>query len=175
MRGFSTMTGLALWLSLGAIAANACDDGARQAAPLKLQLQMQRENAQAAGAPNGTSGRITGIVADPAALAVLSTDLAILDLGAPDCPPKVEISAIFTTSAAGKFEYLIGTSAGPNEHGVLEAKKVGNSYRAQAALTIAPIKSGTLKVHAIARGFPASEAAVSKVYACNGPQQLRAN
>jgi hypothetical protein len=113
-----------------------------------------------------TSGRITGIAVDPADFAVLSTDLAILDLGAPNCPPKVEISAIFTTSKAGKFEYLIGTSAGPNKHGVLEAKKVGNSYRAQAALTITPIKSGELKVHAIALGFPDSEAAASKVYAC---------
>ena len=117
--------------------------------------------------PTGsTSGRITGIVADPASFAVLSTDLVILDLGAPNCPPKVEISAIFTTSKAGKFKYLIGTSAGPNKHGVLEAKKVGNAYRAQAALTIDHIESGELKVHAIANGFPESEAAVSKVYAC---------
>ena len=116
--------------------------------------------------PTGsTSGRITGIVADPASFAVLSTDLVILDLGPPNCPPKVEISAIFNTSKPGKFKYLIGTSAGPNKHGVLEAKKVGNSYRAQAALTI-HIKSGELKVHAIANGFPESEAAVSKVYAC---------
>jgi len=113
-----------------------------------------------------TSGRITGIVADPASFAVLSTDLVILDLGAPNCPPKVEISAIFNTSKPGKFKYLIGASAGPNKHGVLEAKKVGNSYRAQAALTIDHIKSGELKVHAIANGFPESEAAVSKVYAC---------
>ena len=117
--------------------------------------------------PTGsTSGRITGIVADPASFAVLSTDLVILDLGAPNCPPKVEISAIFNTSKPGKFKYLIGASAGPNKHGVLEAKKVGNSYRAQAALTIDHIKSGELKVHAIANGFPESEAAVSKVYAC---------
>ena len=106
--------------------------------------------------------------------AVLSTDLVILDLGAPNCPPKVEISAIFTTSKAGKFKYLIGTSAGPNKHGVLEAKKVGNSYRAQAALTVAPIKSGELKVHAIANGFPDFEAAVSKVYKC-GVDSLKAN
>ena len=117
--------------------------------------------------PTGsTSGRITGIVADPVSFAVLSTDIVILDLGAPNCPPKVEISAIFNTSKPGKFKYLIGTSAGPNKHGVLEAKKVGNSYRAQAALTIDHIKSGELKVHAIANGFPESEAAVSKVYAC---------
>ncbi len=149
MRSVSTMAALGLWLSLGALAADACDD-------------------------NGTSGRITGIAADPAPLAVLSTDLVILDLGAPNCPPKVEISAIFTTSKAGKFKYLIGTSAGPNKHGVLEAKKVGNSYRAQAALTVAPIKSGELKVHAIANGFPDSEAAVSKVYKC-GVDSLKAN
>jgi hypothetical protein len=149
MRSVSTMAALGLWLSLGALAADACDDG-------------------------GTSGRITGIAADPAALAVLSTDLVILDLGPPNCPPKVEISAIFTTSKAGKFKYLIGTSAGPNKHGVLEAKKVGNSYRAQAALTVAPIKSGELKVHAIANGFPDSEAAVSKVYKC-GVDNLKAN
>ena len=117
--------------------------------------------------PTGsTSGRITGIVADPASFAVLSTDLVILDLGAPNCPPKVEISAIFNTSKPGKFKYLIGTSAGPNKHGVLEAKKVGNSYRAQAALTIEPIKSGEFKVHAIANGFPKSEAATSKLYKC---------
>jgi hypothetical protein len=123
----------------------------------------------------GTSGRITGIAADPApaSFAVLSTDLVILDLGPPNCPPKVEISAIFTTSKAGKFKYVIGTSAGPNKHGVLEAKKVGNSYRAQAALTIDHIKSGELKVHAIANGFPESEAAVSKVYAC-GAGSLKA-
>ena len=98
----------------------------------------------------------------------------ILDLGPPNCPPKVEISAIFTTSKAGKFKYLIGTSAGPNKHGVLEAKKVGNSYRAQAALTVAPIKGGELKVHAIANGFPDSEAAVRKVYKC-GVDSLKAN
>jgi hypothetical protein len=149
MRSVSTMAALGLWLSLGALAADACDDG-------------------------GTSGRITGIAADSAALTVLSTDLVILDLGPPNCPPKVEISAIFTTSKAGKFKYLIGTSAGPNKHGVLEAKKVGNSYRAQAALTVAPIKSGELKVHAIANGFPDSEAAVSKVYKC-GVDNLKAN
>ena len=121
-----------------------------------------------------TSGRITGIVADPASFAVLSTDLVILDLGAPNCPPKVEISAIFNTSKPGKFKYLIGASAGPNKHGVLEAKKVGNSYRAQAALTIDHIKSGELKVHAIANGFPDSEAAVSKVYKC-GAGSLKTN
>jgi len=117
----------------------------------------------------GTSGRITGIAVDPApgaSFAVLSTDLTILDLGAPNCPPKVEISAIFNTNMPGKFKYVIGTSAGPNKHGVLEAKKVGNSYRAQAALTIEPIKSGALKVHAIANGFPKSEAATSKLYKC---------
>jgi hypothetical protein len=136
MRSVSTIAALGLWLSLGALAADACDD-------------------------SGTSGRITGIATDPASLAVLSTDLVILDLGPPN-----EISAIFTTSKAGKFKYVIGTSAGPNKHGVLEAKKVGNSYRAQAALTVAPIKSGELKVHAIANGFPDSEAAVSKVYKC---------
>ena len=125
--------------------------------------------------PTGsTSGRITGIVADPASFAVLSTDLVILDLGPPNCPPKVEISAIFNTSKPGKFKYLIGASAGPNKHGVLEAKKVGNSYRAQAALTIDHIKSGELKVHAIANGFPDSEAAVSKVYKC-GLDGLKAN
>jgi hypothetical protein len=147
MRSVSTMAALGLWLSLGALAADA-DDG-------------------------GTSGRITGIATDPASLAVLSTDLVILDLGPPNCPPKVEISAIFTTSKAGKFKYVIGTSAGPNKHGVLEAKKVGNSYRAQATLTVAPIKSGELKVHAIANGFPDSEAAVSKVYKC-GVDSLKA-
>jgi hypothetical protein len=127
--------------------------------------------------PTGsTSGRITGIVADPApaSFAVLSTDLVMLDLGAPNCPPKVEVSAIFNTNMPGKFKYVIGTSAGPNKHGVLEAKKVGNSYRAQAALTIEPIKSGELKVHAIANGFPESEAAVSKVYTC-GAGSLKAN
>ena len=125
--------------------------------------------------PTGsTSGRITGIVADPASFAVLSTDLVILDLGAPNCPPKVEISAIFNTSKPGKFKYLIGASAGPNKHGVLEAKKVGNSYRAQAALTIDHIKSGELKVHAIANGFAGSEAAVSKVYTC-GVDSLKTN
>ena len=127
--------------------------------------------------PTGsTSGRITGIAVDPApgsSFAVLSTDLVILDLGAPNCPPKVEISAIFNTNMPGKFKYVIGTTAGPNKHGVLEAKKVGNSYRAQAALTIAPIKSGALKVHAIANGFPESEAAVSKVYTC-GANGLKA-
>jgi hypothetical protein len=124
----------------------------------------------------GTSGRITGIVADPASasFAVLSTDLVILDLGAPNCPPKVEISAIFNTNMPGTFKYVIGTSAGPNKHGVLKAKKVGNSYRAQAALTIEPIKSGELKVHSMALGFPDSEAAVSKVYKC-GADSLKAN
>ena len=135
----------AVGLSLGAMAADACQD-----------------------ATGGTSGRITGIVADPApaSFAVLSTDLVMLDLGAPNCPPKVEISAIFNTNMPGVFKYVIGTSAGANKHGVLKAKKVGNSYRAQAALTIEPIKSGELKVHAIANGFPESEAAVSKVYKC---------
>ena len=157
MRSVSTVAALGLWLSLGALAADACDDGSTQAGPA-----------------GGASGRITGIAADPASLAVLSTDLVILDLGPPNCPPKVEISAIFTTSKAGKFKYVIGTSAGPNKHGVLEAKKVGNSYRAQAALTVAPIKSGELKVHAIANGFPDSEAAVSNVYKC-GADGLKAN
>jgi hypothetical protein len=127
--------------------------------------------------PTGSaSGRITGIAADPApaSFAVLSTDLVILDLGAPNCPPKVEISAIFNTNMPGMFKYVIGTSAGPNKHGILKAKKVGNAYRAQAALTIEPIKSGELKVHAIANGFPVSEAAVSKIYKC-GVGSLKAN
>jgi hypothetical protein len=155
MRGVSIATALGLMLALGALAAEACDDSK---APT-----------------GGTSGRIAGIVVDPAPapFAVLSTDLEILDLGAPNCPPKVEISAIFTASKPGKFKYVIGTSAGPNKHGVLEAKKVGNSYRAQAALTVEPIKSGELKVHAIANGFPESEAAVSKVYKC-GTASLKA-
>ena len=147
MRSFSAIA-LGAWL-LSAATVTSADTGGEQPA-------------------GGTSGRITGIAVDPApaSFAVLSTDLVILDLGAPNCPPKVEISAIFNTNMPGVFNYVIGTSAGPNKHGVLEAKKVGNSYRAQAALTIEPIKSGELKVHAMANGFPDSEAAVSKVYKC---------
>lgn len=172
MRSVSAVA-IMLGLSLGAMTAVACDDdGSGQPGPLKLQMRMQHENAE--GPTGSTSGRITGIVADPAAFAVLSTQLVILDLGPPACPGKVEISAIFTTSKPGKFHYLIGTSAGPNKHGTLDAKKVGNAYRAQAALTIDPVKSGELKVHAIAQGFPDSEAAVSKVYDC-GAGSLRAN
>lgn len=146
MRAVSSIAALGLMLALGTLAAKACDDNA----------------------PNGTSGRITGIAADPApaTFAVLSTDLVILDLGPPDCPPKVEVSAIFNTNMPGVFKYVIGTTAGANKHGVLKAKKVGNAYRAQAALTIEPIESGELKVHAMANGFPDSEAAVSKVYTC---------
>ncbi|HKP22484.1 MAG TPA: hypothetical protein VJV39_01360 [Dongiaceae bacterium] len=39
--------------------------------------------------------------------------------------------------------------------------------KTQAALTSDHIQTGELKVHAIANGFPESEAAVSKVYKCN--------
>ena len=161
MRSVSTMAALGFILALGALAAEACDTNSAK---------------PTGNTSNGTSGRITGIVTDPASasFAVLSTDLVILDLGAPNCPPKVEISAIFNTNMPGTFKYVIGTSAGPNKHGVLKAKQVGNSYRAQAALTVAPIKSGELKVHAIANGFPEFEAEVSKVYKC-GVDGLKAN
>ena len=126
--------------------------------------------------PTGsTSGRITGIVADTAAFAVLShLFLRSSILARRTARPRSRSWPFSTPATPGKFKYVIGTSAGPNKHGVLEAKKVGNAYRAQAALTIDHIESGELKVHAIANGFPDSEAAVSKVYKC-GVDGLKAN
>jgi hypothetical protein len=161
MRRFSAIA-LGLCLTFGATAAHADN----------LQMQMQHENADDAG--GGTCGRITGIVVDPAAFKVLSTDLKILGLSAQGCPAKAVISATFTANAPGKFHYVIGTTLGPNKHGVLEAKKVGNLYRAQTTLPVDVIKSGTLKVHAMALDFPESEAAVSAAYGC-GVGGLKAN
>lgn len=152
MRGFSVVI---LAICFSAAIANADN----------LQIQMQHENT---GAGTGaTSGRITGIVVDPAAFQVLSTDLQILGLHEQGCPAHAVITATFTTNALGKFHYLIGTSLGPNQHGVLEAKQSGNLYRAQATLPIDVVKSGTIKVHAIAPDFPDSEAAIKKAYGCS--------
>jgi hypothetical protein len=161
MRRSSTVV-LGVCLVFGAIPAHADN----------LQMQMQHENADDAG--GGPSGRITGIVVDPAAFKVLSTDLKILGLSAQGCPAKAVISATFIANAPGKFHYVIGTTLGPNKHGVLEAKKVGNLYRAQTTLPVDVIKSGTLKVHAIALDFPESEAVISEAYGC-GVGGLKAN
>jgi hypothetical protein len=161
MRRFSTVV-LGFCLMFGAIAAHADN----------LQMQMQHENADDAG--GGTSGRITGIVVDPAVFKVLSTDLKILGLHAQGCPAKAVISATFIANAPGKFHYVIGTTLGPNKHGVLEVKKVGNLYRAQTTLPVDMVKSGTLKVHAMALDFPESEAAVGEAYGC-GVGGLKAN
>jgi len=159
MRGLS-ISAVVLSLALGAASGRADN----------LQIQMQHENMPANG---GTSGRVTGIVADPAdpvllaPFAVLSTNLTIVGNFDHDCPAKAIISAIFTTNQVGKFDYVIGTSFGPNKHGTLVSKKVGNSYRVQAALEFDVIKSGLLKVHAIANGFPATEAEADAAFDCN--------
>ena len=159
MRGLS-ISAVVLSLVLGAASGRADN----------LQIQMQSESMDAAG---GASGRITGIVADPAnpvlpaPFAVLSTQLTIVGNFDHDCPAKAIISAIFTTNQVGKFDYVIGTSFGPNKHGTLESKKVGNSYRVQAALEFDVTKSGLLKVHAIANDFPATEAKTDAKFVCD--------
>jgi hypothetical protein len=167
MRGFSALV-LGFCLAFGATAAPADN----------LQIQVQHENQDDAG--GSVSGRITGIVADPAdpvlpaPFAVLSTQLTIVGNFDHDCPAKAIISAIFTTNQSGKFDYVIGTSFGPNKHGTLVSKKVGNSYRVQAALEFDVAKSGLLKVHAIATGFPKTEAKAEAQFDCKA-EKLDAN
>lgn len=140
-------------------------------------LQMHPGNTDAAA---GTSGRITGIVVDPvdpilpAPFAVLSTQLTVVGNFDHDCPAKAIISAIFTTNQVGKFDYVIGTSFGPNKHGTLVSKRVGNSYRVQAALEFDVARSGLLKVHAIATDFPKSEAKAEAQFDCKA-KWLNAN
>lgn len=167
MRGLS-LSAVVLFLALGAASGRADN----------LQIRMQHENMP--GATGTTSGRVTGIVADPAEpvlpapFAVLSTELTIVGNFDHDCPAKAIISAIFTTNQVGVFDYVIGTTLGPNKHGTLKSKKVGNSYRIQAALEFDVTESALLKVHAIATDFPATEAKAAAKFTClNGG--LKAN
>jgi len=102
---------------------------------------------------------------------VTSMDLQIIGTDADGCPAKATVSATFIANMPGKFDYLIGTSLGPNKHGVLEAKKVGNVYSAQQTLDLDVTESGELKVHAIALDFPNSAAEAAKAYDCAGPEE----
>jgi len=164
MRGLS-LSAIVLSLALGAASGRADN----------LQIRMQHENmpGNTPGATGTTSGRVTGIVADPAEpvlpapFAVLSTELTIVGNFDHDCPAKAIISAIFTTNQVGVFDYVIGTTLGPNKHGTLKSKKVGNSYRVQAALEFDVTESALLKVHAIATDFPATEAKAAAKFICN--------
>jgi hypothetical protein len=99
---------------------------------------------------------------------VTSTDLKIISLAGKGCPTKAFVTATFTTNKPGTFKYFIGTSLDKSKSGQLEAKKVGNVYRAQETLTVDVTKSGKLTAHARPVDFPAASAFTSKAYNCTG-------
>lgn len=99
---------------------------------------------------------------------VTSTDLKIISLAGNGCPTKAFVTATFTANKPGTFNYFIGTSLNKNKSGQLEAKKVGNAYRAQETLTVDITKSGKLTAHARPVDFPAASAFTSKAYNCAG-------
>jgi hypothetical protein len=104
---------------------------------------------------------------------VISTELSIIGTGDKGCPAKAFIAATFITNKPGKFRYFIGTSVNKNKSGELEAKKVGNIYRAQETMTLDIVKSGKLVVHARAVDFPASSAFANKPYNCTGVKPVQ--
>jgi hypothetical protein len=99
---------------------------------------------------------------------VTSTDLKIISLAGKGCPTKAFVTATFTTNKPGTFKYFIGTSLDKSKSGQLEAKKVGNVYRAQETLTVDVTKSGKLTAHARPVDFPSASAFTSKAYNCAG-------
>jgi len=99
---------------------------------------------------------------------VIKTELKIINIAGKACPTKAFVTATFFANKPGTFKYLIGTSFGPNQHGIAQAKKVGNVYRAQETLTVDVTKSGTLKAHAVANDFPEAEGKASKAFNCTG-------
>ena len=104
---------------------------------------------------------------------VTSTELSIIGTGEKGCPAKAFIAATFITNKPGKFRYFIGTSVNENKSGELEAKKVGNIYRAQETMTLDIVKSGKLIVHARAADFPAAGAFANKSYNCTGVRPVQ--
>src|SRR4029453_7928144 len=78
---------------------------------------------------------------------VTKTDLKIISLQGKGCPTKAFVTATFIANKPGTFKYFIGTSLNKNKSGELEAKKVGNVYRAQETLTVDITKSGKLTAH----------------------------
>lgn len=99
---------------------------------------------------------------------VTSTDLKIIGLEGKGCPTKAFVTATFIANKPGTFKYFIGTSLNKTKSGQLEAKKVGNVYRAQETLTVDITKSGKLTAHARPVDFPAASAFTSKAYNCGG-------
>jgi hypothetical protein len=99
---------------------------------------------------------------------VTATDLKIISLAGKGCPTKAFVTATFTANKPGTFKYFIGTSLNKNKSGQLEAKKVGNVYRAQETLTVDITQSGKLTAHARPVDFPAASAFASKSYNCTG-------
>jgi hypothetical protein len=99
---------------------------------------------------------------------ITSTDLKIIGLEGKGCPTKAFVTATFVANKPGTFKYFIGTSLNKNKQGQLEAKKVGNLYRAQETLTVDITKSGKLTAHARPVDFPAASAFTSKAYNCGG-------
>ena len=92
----------------------------------------------------------------------------IIGVAGTGCPTKAFVTATFFTNKPGSFKYFIGTSLKKNKSGELEAKKVGNVYRAQETLTVDITKSGKLTAHARPVDFPAASAFASKAYNCGG-------
>ena len=103
---------------------------------------------------------------------VTSAQLKIIGLPGVGCPTKAFVTASYTTNKPGKFRYFIGSSAGKNELGELESKKVGATYRAQETLTVDITKSGKLIAHTRAVDFPSAHAFTSKAYNCEGIQPV---
>jgi hypothetical protein len=99
---------------------------------------------------------------------VTKADLKIISVGSAGCPTKAFVTATFFANKPGTFKYFIGTSLNKNKSGQLEAKKVGNVYRAQETLTVDITKSGKLTAHARPVDFPAASAFASKSYNCKG-------
>jgi hypothetical protein len=115
-----------------------------------------------------TTGQPQGGGAEVPSFQVTSTDLKIIGLEGKGCPTKAFVTATFTANKPGTFKYFIGTSLNKNKSGQLEAKKVGNVYRAQETLTVDITKSGNLTAHARPVDFPGASAFTSKAYNCGG-------
>lgn len=99
---------------------------------------------------------------------VTKTELKIISIAGTGCPTKAFVTATFFANKPGSFKYFIGTSLKKNQSGELEAKKVGNVYRAQETLTVDITKSSKLTAHARPVDFPAASAFASKAYNCGG-------
>lgn len=99
---------------------------------------------------------------------VTKAELKIIGVAGTGCPTKAFVTATFFANKPGSFKYFIGTSLKKNKSGQLEAKKVGNVYRAQETLTVDITKSGKLTAHARPVDFPAASAFASKAYNCGG-------